>query len=94
MTTNDYVAVLEQVPTSVLLKAAKERREAEFKKLGPHATQKVAVKCTGCGSEFGVRELLRHKKECKKFLEGRQKSIAENGGKVKPEWSLGWRGHK
>lgn len=95
MTDKGYAAVVDTIPTQVLLDAVKKRRESAKAELGAHATQKVGVRCTGCLGKFGTRELRRHKKSCKKFLEGRAKHLQETGNKrPSPEWSFGWRGHK
>lgn len=56
---------LSKVPTSALLKAARERNAALRQKHGPFASQKRFSKCNSCKFVGGVRELKRHKKDCK-----------------------------
>lgn len=48
---------LANVPTPLLLKAAKLRNSEMKRKHGPYAAQKKLVKCPGCKKKFGVREL-------------------------------------
>lgn len=89
MTQSAIAKFLKQVPTKDLLKAAQTRKQEVREEQGKYATQKVKEECIGCKETFGVRELLKHKKMCEKFLEGRKQSMLASGRKrPSPEWSF------
>lgn len=64
---NDYMKLLEKVPTPLLLKAARERKAKLKNEHGNYGALMVLRACPGCAKEFGARALWRHKRICKKY---------------------------
>jgi hypothetical protein len=60
MNENRAKTVVENIPDTVLLNAAKERREHLREKLGPYATLKKMRVCKGCNKEMTTRALYSH----------------------------------
>lgn len=59
----NYDQLLKQIPTPVLLKAAKKRNEELREKFGRFASQKIIRKCLKCAFKGGAREMRRHLSE-------------------------------
>ena len=65
--TKQLEKLLEQVPTPVLLKLARERNQQAREEAGPYGAQKHLSPCPGCEKPQGVREMRRHKRTCKEY---------------------------
>ena len=67
LSTHQIVAIIDSIPTKVLLKAAQARRIELSQSLGKYATMKIASVCPYCkGGPMGVRQLWIHKRSCAK----------------------------
>lgn len=64
MTATKYKQILAQIPTPVLLKAARERNRILRQTQGLWAAQKKFSPCPLCRESFGVREMRAHRRHC------------------------------
>lgn len=61
---DNFKKLLDQIPTDILLREAKERNASLRKKHGRFAAQMVLRPCKYCKKEFGARRMREHVREC------------------------------
>lgn len=62
--------IVDSLPTDVLLREAKKRKQDLRDKMGPYAIHKRFTECPACSKkDMGKRELIRHKLECIQWAE-------------------------